>query len=206
MIYLVDNTLDGNGASPREIAAALGRIAPDVELVVEHHGRVTPARVDQLGPSHIILSGQSHPWTMYSPDSLAGVFGVIRGAQQPVLGVCGGHQQIALCYGATVGLIRRIAPGVGYEGAFREHGFVDVELCGDGLFAGLPDRFAAWASHCDEVKELPQGFELAASNTTSPIQAMRHASRPLFGVQFHPELFDDEHPQGRLVLEGFLAL
>ncbi len=206
MIYLVDNTLDGNGASPREIAAALGRIAPDVPLVVEHHSRVTRARVDELGPSHIILSGQSHPWTMYSPDSLAGVFDVIRGAKQPVLGVCGGHQQIALCYGATVGLIRRIAPGEGYEGAFRERGFVDLDVCGHGLFAGLPGRITVWASHCDEVKELPPGFELAASNPTCPIQAIRHASRPLFGVQFHPELFDDAHPHGRSVLEGFLAL
>ena len=206
MIYLVDNTLDGNGPSPREIAATLGRIAPDVPVVVEHHARVTRARVDQLGPSHIILSGQSHPWTMYSPDSLAGVYDVIRSAKQPVLGVCGGHQQIALCHGAAVGLIRRIAPGEGYEGAFRERGFVDVDVRVDGLFAGLPGRIAVWASHCDEVKDLPPGFELVASNPTSPIQAMRHESRPVFGVQFHPELFDDAHPHGRIVLEGFLAL
>lgn len=206
MIYLVDNTLDGNGASPREIAATLARIAPDVPVVVEHLGVVTRARVDELGPSHIILSGQSHPWTMYSPGSLAGVFDVIRGAEQPVLGVCGGHQQIALCHGATVGLIRRVAPGEGYEGAFRERGFVDVDVRGGGLFAGLPDRIAVWASHCDEVKELPPGFELVASNQTSPIQAMRHESRPVFGVQFHPELFDEAHPHGRSVLEGFLAL
>ena len=206
MIYLVDNTLDGNGASPREIAATLARIAPDVPVVVEHLGKVTRARVDELGPSHIILSGQSHPWTMYPPESLAGVFDVIRGAEQPVLGVCGGHQQIALCHGATVDLIRRIAPGEGYEGAFRERGFVDVDVRGDGPFAGLPDRIAVWASHCDEVKELPPGFELVASNPTSRIQAMRHESRPLFGVQFHPERFDDAHPHGRRVLEGFLSL
>ena len=43
MIYLVDNTLDGDGASPREIAAALGLIAPDVPVVVDHHSRVTRA-------------------------------------------------------------------------------------------------------------------------------------------------------------------
>lgn len=206
MIYLVDNTLDGSGASPREIAATLARIAPDVPVVVEHVGKVTRARVDELGPSHIILSGQSHPWTMYSPGSLAGVFDVIRRAEQPVLGVCGGHQQIALCHGAAVDLIRRVAPGEGYEGAFRERGFVDVDVRGDGPFAGLPDRISVWASHCDEVKELPPGFELVASNSTSRIQAMRHESRPLFGVQFHPELFDDEHPHGRSVLERFLAL
>lgn len=205
MIYLVDNTLDGNGESPREIAAALGRIAPATPVVTEHHSRVSRARVDELMPSHIILSGQSHPWTMYSPDSLAGVFDVIRQAAQPVLGVCGGHQQIALCYGATVGLIRRIAPGEGYQGAFRERGFVDVDVCGGGLFAGLPRRVAVWASHCDEVKDVPPGFELTASNATCAIQAMQHTSRPVFGVQFHPELFDDAHPHGQGILERFLA-
>ncbi len=205
MIYIVDNTLGGNGASPREIAAALGRIAPDTPVVTEHYSRVTHARVDELAPSHIILSGQSHPWTMYSPSSLAGVFDVIRQAAQPVLGVCGGHQQIALCYGATVGLIRRVGPGEGYDGAFRERGFVDLDVWGDGLFTGLPRRIAAWASHCDEVKVLPPGFELTASNPTCAIQAIQHASRPLFGVQFHPELFDDAHPHGRGILEGFLT-
>lgn len=205
MIYLVDNTLDGNGPSPREIAAALGRIAPDTPVVTDHFSRVTPARVDELAPSHIILSGQSHPWTNYSPDSLAGVFDAIRHASRPVLGVCGGHQQIALCYGAPVDLMKRIEPGEGYEGAFRERGFVDVDLTGDGLFAGLPDRIAVWASHCDEVKALPEGFELTASNRTCAIQAMQHSTRPLFGVQFHPELFDDAHPHGRLILERFLA-
>ncbi len=205
MIYLVDNSLDGNGASPREIAASLGRIAPGTQVVTEHHSRVTRARVAALAPSHIILSGQSHPWTMYPARSLVGVFDVIRRAEQPVLGVCGGHQQIALCHGATVGLMRRIAPGDGYEGAFRERGFVDVDVSSGGLFAGLPGRIAVWASHCDEVKELPPGFERTAANPTCSLQAMQHASRPIFGVQFHPELFDDAHPHGRSILERFLA-
>lgn len=206
VIYLVDNTLDGDGPSPREIAAVLGRVAPDTPVVTEHHSRVTRARVEQVAPSHIILSGQSHPWDVYSPGSLAGVFDVIRHAEQPVLGVCGGHQQIALCYGAAVGLMRRIAPGDGYEGAFRERGFVDIDVRGGGLFGALPPRIAVWASHCDEVKELPDGFELTASNPTCAVQAMQHASRLVFGVQFHPELFDDDHPHGRAILHAFLSL
>jgi GMP synthase (glutamine-hydrolysing) len=54
------------------------------------------------------------------------------------------------------------------------------------------------------VKELPADFELTASNQTCRIQAMRHTSRPLFSVQFHPELFDREHPEGKRILENFL--
>ena len=63
-----------------------------------------------------------------------------------------------------------------------------------------------WHSHCDEVKELPPDFRLTATNETCPIQAMEHTSQPIFGVQFHPELFDDEHPAGRRVVENFLDL
>src|SRR4051812_5829351 len=78
MIYLVDNTVDGQGASPREIQAGLQRIRPDLEVVVEPFHEVTLARVRSLSPSHIILSGQSHPWDDYSPESLDGVFELIR--------------------------------------------------------------------------------------------------------------------------------
>jgi GMP synthase (glutamine-hydrolysing) len=205
MIYLIDNTIDGQGVSPREIRTVLERLRPDEEIIVEHFKQVSLRRVNELSPSHIILSGQSHPWTDYTDESLAGVFEVIREAEQPILGICGGHQQVAICYGATVGLMKRLAPGEGYEGALRERGFFDIEIESEGIFEGLPRRFAVWHSHCDEVKELPENFELTASNETCRIQAMRHRSRPLFTVQFHPELFDAEHPGGRSILENFLA-
>jgi GMP synthase (glutamine-hydrolysing) len=63
-----------------------------------------------------------------------------------------------------------------------------------------------WHSHFDEVKNLPDGFRLTASNESCPIQAMEHTSRPLYGVQFHPELFDSDHPDGRSVIENFLEM
>ena len=204
MIYLVDNTVDGQGLSPREIKAALEELRPQTPVVVEHFKEVSLRRVAELKPERIILSGQSHPWTEYTKESLAGVFEVIREAEQPILGICGGHQQIALCYGASVGLMKRLTPGEGYEGALRERGFFEVETDGEGIFEGLPRGVTVWHSHCDEVKELPEEFELTASNETCRIQAMRHTSRPLFSVQFHPELFDAEHPEGKRILENFL--
>jgi GMP synthase (glutamine-hydrolysing) len=204
MIYLVDNTIDGQGLSPREIRAALEELRPSEPVVVEHYKDVSLRRLEEVSPTHIILSGQSHPWTAYTEESLAGVFEVIREARQPILGICGGHQQIALCYGSTVDLMKRLEPGEGYEGALRERGFFEVETSNDGIFEGLPRRITVWHSHCDEVKELPAGFELTASNETCRIQAMRHTRRPLYSVQFHPELFDREHPEGKRVLENFL--
>jgi len=74
------------------------------------------------------------------------------------------------------------------------------------IFEGLTRHITVWHSHCDEVKELPPSFRRIASNETCAIQAMRHARRPLFGVQFHPELFNLEHPDGRRVLANFLRM
>src|SRR6266852_8264830 len=141
MILLIDNTIEGQGSSPREIRSALQRIEPDMRVVTEPFQNISPEFVKTLSPSHIILSGQSHPWDKYSAESLAGIFYVIRTAPQPILGVCGGQQQIALAFGAPVDLIERLAPGEGYEGAFRERGFCSVELepPSNGIFAGLPE-------------------------------------------------------------------
>ena len=206
LIYLVDNTLDGQGASPRELRAVLGRMREGVEILTEPYHSVSLKRVKALNPSHIILSGQSHPWDRYSAESLAGVFEVIKKAPQPMLGVCGGHQQIALVFGAPVDLMERLEPGEGSEGARRERGYFPVETSGTGLFKDLSGQITVWHSHFDEVKELPKGFRRTAWNESSAIQAMEHATRPLFGVQFHPELFDEDHPDGRRVLENFLAM
>ena len=211
MILLVDNTIKGQGSSPREIRRALAQLHPDMRVVVESFREISPELVKSLGPSHIILSGQSHPWDEYSAESLAGVFYVIRTAPQPILGVCGGQQQMALAFGAPVDLIERLAPGEGYQGAFRERGFCQVELnteseTANEIFQGLPKTLTVWESHCDEVKELPVDFICTATNDASRIQAMQHTSRPLFGVQFHPELFDEEHTHGGTILENFLRI
>ena len=206
LIYLVDNTIENKGESPRELRAVLGRMREGIEILTEPFHAVSLKRVNSLKPSHIILSGQSHPWDRYSPDSLAGVFEVIKKARQPILGVCGGHQQMALAFGSSVDLMARLEPGEGYEGAKRERGYFPVETDGNGIFKNLPRQITVWHSHFDEVKQLPKGFRATAWNDNSPIQAMQHDTRPLFGVQFHPELFDEDHLHGRQVIENFLAI
>ena len=206
LIYLVDNTINGQGDSPRELRAVLGRMREGLEILTEPFHAVSLKRVKSLKPSHIILSGQSHPWDQYTPESLAGVFEVIKKTDAPILGVCGGHQQMALAFGAPVDLMARLEPGEGYAGAKRERGYLPVETDGNGIFRNLPRTITVWHSHFDEVKQLPKGFRATAWNDNSAIQAMQHTSRPLFGVQFHPELFDDEHPEGRAVIENFLSI
>lgn len=210
LVYLIDNTIDGKGASPGELRAGLQRIHDGLEIVTDPYHAVSLERLEAIRPSHIVLSGQSHPWDHYAPEALAGVIEVIKKAAQPMLGVCGGHQLIAAAFGAPVGLMGRLEAGEGYEGAKRERGYFAVEAVVDtgyaSLFKDLPQRFTVWHSHFDEVKQLPEGFRRTAFNVTCAIQAMQHERRPVFGVQFHPELFDDEHPDGKHILENFLQL
>jgi GMP synthase (glutamine-hydrolysing) len=58
----------------------------------------------------------------------------------------------------------------------------------DDLFKGLPDTLVAWESHNDEVTELPPDFIALAHSDNCQVQAMRHKTKPLFGLQFHPEV------------------
>src|SRR2546421_11249386 len=114
MLLIIDNTIEGVGSSPREIRSALERLQPDTRIVTERFENISPALVKNLSPSHIFLSGQSQPWDRYPRESLAGVFHVIHNATQPILGVCGGSQQIALAYAAPAYLIERIAAAAGH--------------------------------------------------------------------------------------------
>src|SRR2546422_11407777 len=107
MLLLIDNTIEGIGSSPREIRSALQQIEPDLRVVTEPFKNITPEFVKVLSPSHIILSGQSHPWDQYLPESLAGIFYVVCHHPQPILGGCGGAQQKAVAVGAAGCFIER---------------------------------------------------------------------------------------------------
>ena len=110
----------------------------------------------------------------------------------PFLGICLSHQLLALVYGGRVAA--SLTP---------EYGGVDVEIIEpDELFEGLPGRIRVWESHNDEVVDMPRGFQLLASSRTCRIQAMKHGSKPLYGVQFHPEVRHTQH--GLRILSNFL--
>ena len=99
----------------------------------------------------------------------------------PLLGVCFGHQVLAEAL-AGPGAVRR-AP-------LPEVGWFDIELLApDPLLEGFPDRFRTFLSHFDEVRPevLPQVRWLARSHRC-PVQALRHPTRPAWGVQFHAEM------------------
>ena len=104
------------------------------------------------------------------------------GAGVPILGICYGHQLLAHALGGRVGPNPR----------GREIGTVNLTLTAaaatDPLFGGLPTRIDVQATHLESVLELPPGAQLLASSKLDPHHAFRVPNRPVWGVQFHPEL------------------
>jgi GMP synthase (glutamine-hydrolysing) len=112
----------------------------------------------------------------------------------PILGICLGMQVMGTTFGGKV--------ATGTIGGYAE---VEVEVITENeILKGLPPRFRTWASHADQVVELPQEFEALARSKVCEIEAMKHLKKPFYGVQWHPEVVHTEH--GQELLDNFIAL
>ncbi|HEX8496910.1 MAG TPA: aminodeoxychorismate/anthranilate synthase component II [Actinomycetales bacterium] len=101
------------------------------------------------------------------------------GRQQPLLGVCLGHQAIGVAFGAVVGRAPELL-----------HGKTSVvEHDGAGVLAGLPDPFTATRYHSLAIEPgtVPAELEVTGRTPGGVIMAVRHREAPVEGVQFHPE-------------------
>jgi len=115
-------------------------------------------------------------------------------AKFPILGICAGMQFLSEHFGGTLG------PSV-----VPEFGKVELKVLSKGdLFRGLPSEFNVWASHNDEVKTVPDGFEVTAVSVTCQAEAVRSLTRPIYGVQFHPEVENTEN--GPAIIRNFLDI
>ena len=126
-------------------------------------------------PSAIILSGG--PASVYEPnapkcDPRIFELGI------PILGICYGMQLTSQAMGGNV----EKCPA-------REFGRSRLEIASmEKLFAGFPHEIDVWMSHGDQVNALPEGFETLASTSTCPFAAVRHKTKSIYGLQFHPEV------------------
>jgi GMP synthase (glutamine-hydrolysing) len=146
-------------------------------------------RVAALRPHGLILSGG--PASVYGPDA-PHCDPKIFDLGIPVLGICYGMQLACQTLGGNV-----------KPGASREFGRAHCRIRHlDGLFAGVPEETIVWMSHGDQVQSVGDEFVSLAETDTCPIAAVRHRARPVFGLQFHPEV--SHTPCGSRILHNFL--
>lgn len=181
---------------------------------IVHFSRITPELVAEMQPSFVILSPQGTPWCRYSGESgiaLQNFLWVLPLMAEemdiPILGICGGHQALALAFGGKVGPIRAGEDDCLPYTRDRQGGVIGLtRTAPDPIFKGLQRDLRLSSSHYDEVKVLPRAFVLLASEKSSRIQIMRHATKPVYGIQGHPEHFDHNRPDGGILVRNFLSI
>lgn len=113
--------------------------------------------------------------------------------EKPVLGLCAGHQFMAMHFG-----------GESRPATSPEYGHVEIQVVKeDDIFQNMPKTFTAWTSHNDEVTKAPD-FDILAVSADCENQAMKHKKRPLYGIQFHPEVEHTE--QGEQIFKNFVSV
>jgi GMP synthase-like glutamine amidotransferase len=191
--------------------------------LIVRYDRASPALLRELDIQAVVVGGHYSHMGYYDEPDLAGVQAILRAAAWPTLGVCGGLHLMAQTYGAQIGPMSSDSesvpetplppdetllhgdttrPEVGHE-----RGFTPVRVLeSHPLFDGVGDRPLVCQLHSWEVKSPPHGFRALAESDVCRVQAIAHESEPLFGTQFHPEAYDDDHPDGRRILENFFRL
>jgi len=181
--------------------------------LVQRYLRLTRQRLSDWGIRALVISGNVADWAEYGEADLAEMCRIIRAAELPIIGFCGGYQLIAMAHGASLGPMRRLKEGEEdphpdfAPGYFKEWGFTPVRILkADPLFDGLGEEPVFFEAHYWEVKEAPPAFEVLASTDACRIQAIKRIGKPVYGTQFHPEHYTEEHPDGRQLLANFFKV
>jgi len=150
---------------------------------------LTAARIKELNPRGLILSGG--PASVYG-EGAPQVDPAIFDLGIPVLGICYGLHLMCHVMGGEI-----------LPADSREFGRAPCSSVGNNdLFAEIPETFTAWMSHGDQIRSMDENFEAIASTETCPNAAVRHRERPIYGIQFHPEVTHTEF--GGQILGNFV--
>lgn len=146
------------------------------------------SKIKEANIRGIILSGG--PASVYSPDA-PHISAAVLDLDIPVLGICYGLQLIIHLKGG------KITPA-----QEREYGKACLSFIEDSpLIKNIPDLSTVWMSHGDKVSKLAPQFKAIAQTDNSPFAIVQHESRPLYGLQFHPEV--KHTAEGELLLKNF---
>jgi anthranilate synthase component 2 len=164
------------------------------EVRVERNDSITAAEALASGARGFLISpGPGRPEA--AGESLA-LVAACAAARRPLLGICLGHQAIAIHFGGRVGRAERVMHGK--TSAVRHDG--------SGLFEGLPSPFAAARYHSLTVEpaSVPACLAVNAEGDDSTVQGLRHRSLPIHSVQFHPESVASE--EGHELIANFAKI
>jgi anthranilate synthase/aminodeoxychorismate synthase-like glutamine amidotransferase len=189
MILLIDNY----DSFTYNLVQRLGELDPTIDLQVFRNDQITAERIEELRPSHIIISpGPCTPREAGVSNQVIERFA----PRVPILGVCLGHQCIGQVFGGEVSRNYRIMHG---KTSWIHHD-------GQGVFRGLSNPFEATRYHSLVIKRETfhhPDFAIGAWTDEGEIMGVRHKTWPLHGVQFHPESFlTTEGPQ---LLRNFIS-
>jgi len=166
-------------------------VSPDVDVEVVRNDALSVTEALAKGADAIVLS--PGPCT---PNEAGICMELISSAPDdlPILGVCLGHQAIGQVMGGIVEGAKDIV-----------HGKVwDVKVLGGDLFAGVPEHFEAVRYHSLAIRRsgMPNALSVDAETADGEIMAVSHTTRPVYGVQFHPESIGSQF--GKVMLANFL--
>jgi GMP synthase (glutamine-hydrolysing) len=181
--------------------------------LVTHYRQASLSALRRLRPWAVCHSGAGTPYEDFDILRHRDYRAVATRARVPQLGICGGHQLLAVFFGSRVAVMRKVGPedpdlnSKYHPGEFKEWGVYPVTLLRrDPLFRGLGPVLRVQQFHRSEVKRLGPDLELLASSADCRVQAFRHRRRPIYGVQFHPEEASDPYPDGWRVLRNFFRI
>ena len=154
---------------------------------------ITPEEIsrinERLNVKGLILSGG--PLSVYEKDSPK-INPEILEMNLPILGLCYGHQLLAYMAGGTVKPAEK-----------REYGITYVTITrAVGVLQGLGPKEKVWMSHSDAVYTIPEEYEVLAYTENCPVAAFKHKNRPIYGLQWHPEVIHTEN--GMKMLRNFI--
>jgi anthranilate synthase component 2 len=163
------------------------------ETLVHRNDALSVEQALGLKPEGVLLS--PGPCT---PNEAGICLGLLAAAPQdlPIFGVCLGHQAIGQAFGGKVIRARQLMHGKTSP----------IHHTGKGVFAGLKNPFIATRYHslCIERESCPDVLEITAWTDDGEIMGVQHRSRPIHGVQFHPESIATEC--GHELLANFLEI
>lgn len=185
MIYMIDN-YDSFTYNLVQYLQMLG-----AEVVVRRNDEVSVEEVLNSGAAGVVLSpGPGRP------DEAGIMLDLIRrGGDMPMLGVCLGHQAIGAAFGARIIHAKQLMHGK----------LSTITHDGQGVFKGLPETFQAVRYHSLAIDEssLPDCLVPTAHSEDGELMGIRHTSRPLEGIQYHPESILSQN--GKRQLRNFLT-